>query len=49
MVSSNSLALGEQDLTNLVKDLDVEAVHKEVFRLYDLKFGLDTSLALRKL
>ena len=49
VVSSNSLALGEQDLTNLVKDLDVEAVHKEVFRLYDLKFGLDTSLALRKL
>ena len=42
------MAIGEDELTNLVKDLDIEGINRDVFRLYDINFGLDTTLALRK-
>ena len=48
MMSTTSLALGEDDLTNLIKDLDIEEINREVFKLYDIQYGLDTTLALRK-
>lgn len=48
MLSTNSLALGEDDITNLIKNLDIEEINREVFQLYEVAFGLDTTLALRK-
>ena len=36
MMSTNSLALGEDDLTGLIKDLDIEVINREVFNLYDI-------------
>ena len=48
MMSTNSLAIGEEDLTLLIKELDIEAINREVFELYGISYGLDTTLALRK-
>ena len=48
MMSTNSLAIGEEDLTLLIKELDIEAINCEVFELYGISYGLDTTLALRK-
>lgn len=48
MMSTNSLAIGEDDLTSLIQDLDIEVINREVFNLYDIQYGLDTTLALRK-
>ena len=48
MLSTNSLALEEDDLMELVKDLDIEAINQDVFELYHVRYGLDTTLALRK-
>ena len=45
----NSVIIGQEDLDELVKELDVEAIRREVFNLYNVKFGLDTQLALRKM
>lgn len=36
MMSTNSLAIGEDDLTNLIRDLDIESINREVFVLYDI-------------
>lgn len=36
MLSTTSLALGEDDLTNLIKDLDIEEINRDVFKLYDI-------------
>ena len=36
MMSTNSLALGEDDLTGLIKDLDIEVINREVFNLYEI-------------
>ena len=41
--------IGQDDLDALVKELDVEAIRREVFDLYEIKYGLDTQLALRKM
>lgn len=49
VLSNMSVAIGEEDLNDLIKDLDIEAIRVEVFRLYDINFGLDAQLALRKL
>ena len=48
MLSTNSFALEEDDLTDLVRDIDIEAINQEVFDLFKIKYGLDTTLALRK-
>ena len=48
MMSTQSLAIGEEDLTCLIKELDIEVINREVFTLYDIEYGLDTTLALRK-
>ena len=48
MISTNSLAIGDDDLTSLIKELDIEVINREVFNLYDIQYGLDTTLALRK-
>ena len=48
MLSTNSFALEEDDLTDLVRDIDIEAINQEVFDLFNIKYGLDTTLALRK-
>ena len=45
---SQSVIVGEEDIQDLIKELDIEAIRKEVFILYDIKYGLDTQLALRK-
>ena len=42
------VVVGEEDVDNLVRDIDTEWIRKEVFKLYDVKYGLDTQLALRK-
>ena len=42
------LVVEEQDVDTLVKEIDIEMVRKEVFKLYRVKYGLDTQLALRK-
>lgn len=47
-ISSKSLVMGEEDLQDLINELDIEAIRREVFSLYDIRFGLDTQLALRK-
>jgi len=44
----SSVIVGEEDIQDMIKELDIEAVRKEVFHLYDIKYGLDTQLALRK-
>ena len=48
VLSTISLAIGEEDLTNMIKDLDIETINREVFQLYSIQYGLDTTLALRK-
>jgi hypothetical protein len=48
VVSTNSLAIGEEDVIILIRDLDIEAINSEVFKLYEINYGLDTTLALRK-
>ena len=48
VLSTISLAIGEEDLTNMIKDLDIETINREVFQLYNIQYGLDTTLALRK-
>ena len=48
MLSTLSLAIGDDDLTNMIKDLDIEVINRDVFSLYKIQFGLDTTLALRK-
>lgn len=42
------VVVGEEDVDNLVREIDTEWIRKEVFKLYDVKYGLDTQLALRK-
>ena len=48
MLSTNSFALEEDDVAEMVKDLDIEAINRDVFDLFQIKYGLDTTLALRK-
>ena len=45
---SASIIVGEEDIQEMIKELDIESIRKEVFTLYDIKYGLDTQLALRK-
>jgi hypothetical protein len=40
--------LGDEDIKDFIKELDVEAISRDVFRLFDVKTGLDTKLSLRK-
>ena len=48
MMSSNSLAIEEEEFIGLIKDLDIEDLNSQVFNLYEIGYGLDTTLALRK-
>jgi len=48
VLSTASLAIGEEDVILLIRDLDIEAINSEVFKLYGINYGLDTTLALRK-
>ena len=48
MMSTGSMAIEEDDYINLVKDLDTEDIHQQVFNLYQIGYGLDTTLTLRK-
>ena len=41
--------INQDDLDELIQELDVEQIRREVFNLYNIKFGLDTQLALRKM
>lgn len=43
-----SQLLGDDEIKDFIKELDVEAISKEVFRLFEVKIGLDTKLSLRK-
>ena len=36
VLSTNSMAIGEDDLTNMIKDLDIESINRDVFNLYDI-------------
>lgn len=49
VLSTNSFAVGEEDLTSLIKEIDIEAVNRDVFNLYETKYGLDTTLTIRKM
>lgn len=42
------MAIGEDELAELISNLDVEGINRDVFKLYDLSYGLDPTLALRK-
>lgn len=42
------MAIGEDELTRLITDLDIDDINQEVFKLYGIQYGLDTTLALRK-
>lgn len=48
VLSTQSLVIGEDDLTMMIKDLDIDAINKDVFNLYEIQYGLDPTLALRK-
>lgn len=48
MLSSQSIALNNEDITNMLREIDIEEINREVFTLYNIKYGLDTTLALRK-
>lgn len=43
------MVIGEDDLQEMIRELDIEAIRREVFALYDINYGLDTQLALRKM
>ncbi len=43
-----SQILGDEDIKDFVKELDLETLNKDVFKLFDIKIGLDTKLQLRK-
>ena len=47
-IEDNAYKIEEQDVDTLVKEIDIEMVRKEVFKLYRVKYGLDIQLALRK-
>jgi len=47
-MSSQSLAIDEDELSYMIADLDIESINREVFGLYSISYGLDTTLALRK-
>ena len=38
----SSVIIGEEDIQDMIKELDIEAIRKEVFGLYEIKYGLDT-------
>ena len=42
------VVIEDHDVDNLVREIDTEWIRKEVFKLYDVNYGLDTQLALRK-
>jgi len=46
--NDDSQLIGEDDIKDLVKELEIETISKDVFKLYDVKIGLDTKLSLRK-
>ena len=48
MMSSNSLAIEEDEYIGLIQDLNIEDINRQVFDLYQISYGLDTTLALRK-
>ncbi|CDW79653.1 UNKNOWN [Stylonychia lemnae] len=41
--------LGENEIKDCVKDLDVEQIRQEVFKLFEIDTGLDSQLSLRKI
>ena len=47
-MSTNSLAIEEDEYIGLIQDLDIEDINRQVFDLYEISYGLDTTLALRK-
>ena len=48
ILSTNSMAISDDELTNLIKELDIDGINRDVFNLYYINYGLDTTLALRK-
>lgn len=48
MLSANSFAIPEDEYVDLVRGLDLDQINKDVFNLYNISYGLDTTLALRK-
>jgi hypothetical protein len=45
---SGGAHLSEVELKDVVGELDLETIRKEVFSLFDINPGLDTQLSLRK-
>ena len=43
-----TVIVGEKDIEDLLNEIDAEAIRQEVFNIYNIKYGLNTSLALRK-
>jgi len=50
-VQSNNFSqiLNEDELKDIVRQLDIEAVRQDVFLLFDINPGLDTQLSLKKI
>ena len=42
-------SLGESELRECVRDLDIEVVRQDVFHLFQISYGRDTQLSLRKI
>ena len=40
--------LNEDDIADCIREVSVEEISREVFKLYDVKIGLDAKLTLRK-
>lgn len=48
VVSSNSIAIGDEEFTSLINNIDIDEIQRDVFDLFKIQYGLDPTLALRK-
>ncbi len=48
VLSTNSLAIGDEEFTSLINQIDIDEINKDVFDLFKIQYGLDPCLALRK-
>ena len=43
-----TIIIEEDEMENLIKELDIDAIRENVFNLYEINYGIDTQLSLRK-
>ena len=39
---TSEIIVTEEDMQDLLKEIDLDSVRKDVFNLYDIRYGLDT-------